>query len=296
MIRATLMLVLAGATASPVSAQDTPAPVSLPRTESRDFTSTINGREYSVYVSLPAGYAQDTGVRFPVIYLTDANWVFGMTVQSHSLLRFGNMVPAALIVGIVRAGVEQDTRPGNPAGAERFFDLTPTRDPAIELLRAKEYQREVRTGGASAFLRVMREELIPDIERRYRTNGDRTFVGYSLGGLFGMYALLHHPDTFQRLILVSPSLWWDSDIAFKYETQYRSVHKALPVRLFMSMGEGELDTMLGPMRRLENVMRSRPYEGLHLKTRIFAGERHLSTFPVAVTHGLRAVFDDPALQ
>jgi hypothetical protein len=64
----------------------------------------------------------------------------------------------------------------------------------------------------------------------------------------------------------------------------------------MSMGEGENDTMIGPMRRLENAMRSRRYEGLQVTTRIFPGERHLSTFPVAVTRGLRTVFADPTLQ
>jgi predicted alpha/beta superfamily hydrolase len=124
--------------------------VSLPRTESRDFISKINNREYSVLVSLPAGYTQDATIRFPVIYLTDANWVFATTAQTHFLLSFGNMVPAALIVGIVRAGVEEDRRPGNTVGAERFLDLTPTRVAEEERSRSKEYQREVGTGGAAA--------------------------------------------------------------------------------------------------------------------------------------------------
>ena len=35
-------------------------------------------------------------------------------------------MPEALIVGIVRAGLDEDTREGNPAGAARTPDLTPT--------------------------------------------------------------------------------------------------------------------------------------------------------------------------
>lgn len=293
--RAISMLIMAAAIV-PVSAQEALPRVSLPRTESRDFISKINNREYSVLVSLPPGYTQDATTRFPVIYLTDANWVFATTAQTHFLLSFGNMVPAALIVGIVRAGVEEDRRPGNTVGAERFLDLTPTRVAEEERSRSKEYQREVGTGGAAAFLRVVREELIPDVERRYRTNGDRTFIGYSLGGLFGIYTLFHQPEIFQRMILVSPSVFWDGNVVYKYEEAYASAHQSLPVRLFMSMGEGENDTMIGPMRRLENAMRSRRYEGLQISTRIFTGERHLSTFPVAVTRGLRTVFADPTLQ
>lgn len=278
---------------TPPLAQDKLVPVSLPRSESREFTSKINGRQYSVFVSLPPAYTQNADARYPVIYVTDANLVFGMTVQTHSLLSYGNIVPDALIVGIVRTGVEgAPPAEGNVGGAERAFDLTPTRAVEDERNLARSYKREVRTGGAPAFLRVIREELIPDIERRYRTKGDRTFIGYSLGGLFGVYALFQSPDTFQRMILVSPSLFWDSNISYKYEETYAAEHKSLPVRLFMSMGEAENDTMLGPMRRLANVLTNRRYQGLDLNTRIFEGESHLSTFPVAVTRGLRTVFAD----
>ena len=119
MRRAIPMLIMAAATV-PALAQEALPRVSLPRTESRDFTSKINNREYSVLLSLPAGYTQNATARFPAIYLTDANWVFATTAQTHFLLTAGNMVPAALIVGIVRAGVEEDRRPGNTVNAERF--------------------------------------------------------------------------------------------------------------------------------------------------------------------------------
>ena len=70
----------------------------------------------------------------------------------------------------------------------------------------------------------MREELIPEIEQRYRTNGDRTFIGYSLGGLFGVYAMLSSPETFGRMILVRPSLWWDDNLLLKSEAEFAAGH------------------------------------------------------------------------
>lgn len=74
----------------------------------------------------------------------------------------------------------------------------------------------------------------------------------------------------------------------------RGATQVAAVRLFMSMGETENDTMLGPMRRLATVMTDRHYQGLALSTRIFEGEEPLSTFPVAVTRGLRTVFGETA--
>ena len=58
----------------------------------------------------------------------------------------------------------------------------------------------------------------------------------------------------------------------------------------MSVGELESDTMLGPIRRFETMLTERHYQGLDVTTRIFEGEQHLSTFPVAVTRGLTMVF------
>jgi predicted alpha/beta superfamily hydrolase len=291
MTRHIVAVVVGGLSVTALAAQQIASPVTLPRTESRYLASTINRRSYDVFVSLPPSYRANASARYPTIYLTDANWVFGMTVQSHFLLNFAGMVPEALIVGIVRSGVESaSSSEDNVAGAERAVDLTPTRNAEEEARYKRDYKRDVLTGGAPAFLRVIKEELIPDIERQYRVNGDRTFIGYSLGGLFGAYAMFQSPETFRRMILVSPSLWWDDNVTYRFEETYAASHKALPLRLFMSMGEAENDTMLGPMRRFENTLTARRYQGLELTTRIFEGERHLSTFPVAVTRGLRTVF------
>ena len=92
------------------------------------------------------------------------------------------------------------------------------------------------------------------------------------------------------MILVSPSLWWDGDIATRYEEAYAAKHTSLPVRLFMSDGELETANMLSSMRQLASALTRRKYEGLQLHTRIFEGESHMTTFPVALTRGLTTVF------
>ena len=283
-------LVLFAAEAAPVRGQGAQSPVSLARTQRYDFTSKVNGEAYHVYVSLPQAYAHDAAARYPVVYLTDANWVFGVGVQTQVLLRMGGLMPEVMVVGIVRAGVDEGNAESSFAASLRVPDLTPTRVLDEEKRYLASYKRETRTGGAPEFLRVFREELIPEIERRYRTNGDRTYVGYSLGGLFGAYALFHAPETFQRMVLVSPSLWWDGGIVAQYEETFSASHKALPVRLFMSDGELESSSMLSTMRQLADTLQRRKYQGLEVHTRIFEGETHLSTFPVALTRGLRTVF------
>ena len=64
-------------------------------------------------------------------------------------------------------------------------------------------------GGAKRFLGFIREELIPFVDSNYPTNPeDRTLLGASLSGLFSVYALLQHPETFNRYVAGSPALGW----------------------------------------------------------------------------------------
>lgn len=271
-------------------AQTVSSPVVLSRSDSWAFTSKVNGRPYRIYISLPASYSQNPTTRYPVVYVTDANLIFGVTAQTYGLLRYANQVPDLVLVGIAHANTDALNPDDDLANAERMFDLSPTRDMTQERLASERYKREVKTGGGADFLRVFLDELIPDVDRRYRTTPDRTFIGYSLGGLFGAYAVFQSPDTFRRAILVSPSLFWNENVTGTFEAAYAVTHAALRLKLFMSAGEAETGDMIGGMRRMATTLAGRRYEGLELQTRIFEGEVHNSTFPVAVTRGLRAVF------
>jgi predicted alpha/beta superfamily hydrolase len=64
-------------------------------------------------------------------------------------------------------------------------------------------------GGSAAFRRFLREELVPEVERRYRTTRERGIVGESLAGLFVVETLLTDPSLFTHYVAFDPSLWWN---------------------------------------------------------------------------------------
>ncbi|HBS34739.1 MAG TPA: esterase, partial [Parvularcula sp.] len=47
------------------------------------------------------------------------------------------------------------------------------------------------------------------IEANYRTSGADAMMGESLAGLFVAETFLKYPETADRYIAISPSLWWD---------------------------------------------------------------------------------------
>ena len=65
-------------------------------------------------------------------------------------------------------------------------------------------------GGSAAFRRFLRDELVPAVEARYGTTGERGIVGESLAGLFVVETFLTEPALFTHYVAVDPSLWWNA--------------------------------------------------------------------------------------
>ncbi|HXJ17092.1 MAG TPA: alpha/beta hydrolase-fold protein, partial [Candidatus Polarisedimenticolia bacterium] len=257
--------------------------------ERTEFHSKFTGEDYSVYVWLPPGYSQGDK-RYPVLYVTDAEYPFlelrdasfVMTLFSHSVLQ-----------EFILVGVPFKFKSISDWGRDRSFDLTPTEDREWSATFSKQVGGTVRTGGAALFLRTLKEELIPFIESKYRVTSDRGLAGYSFGGLFAAYVWLNDGNTFSRYLISSPSLWWDKETILKTAAAVVESGKSLKGRVFLSVGADEDEDMVGPLRTLTTILRSRPYPDLHLESDIFDGEVHLSGLPVAFNRGLRFLYPPP---
>jgi predicted alpha/beta superfamily hydrolase len=67
------------------------------------------------------------------------------------------------------------------------------------------------TDGAKLFRAFVLEELMPEINKRYRTTTKKGIIGESLAGLFVVETFLLHPEAFDYYIAFDPSLWWNSN-------------------------------------------------------------------------------------
>jgi predicted alpha/beta superfamily hydrolase len=177
----------------------------------------------------------------------------------------------------------------------------------------------MESGRAAAFLRFIREELKPFIAARYPVDSaDATVTGISLGGLFPLVTLFTEPDTFQRYLACSPSIWWDKEWLLAEEARYAATHRDLPARLFVAAGGEETDAnskaqiaampeSVAPLgREMRNrdgkvmmaeyletfvpTLRSRGYPRFLVQAHRFDGETHMSVYGAAVARGLRVLF------
>lgn len=94
------------------------------------------------------------------------------------------------------------------------------------------------SGGADDYLRLLTGEILPAAERRLAgTPRWRGIAGYSLAGLFAVYAL-YHTDAFTRAASVSGSLWFPGfrEYVFSHAPQRR------PDCVYFSLGDRESRT------------------------------------------------------
>jgi predicted alpha/beta superfamily hydrolase len=54
----------------------------------------------------------------------------------------------------------------------------------------------------------MKTEIVPFVDKNYKTNSDRGIFGHSFGGLFAAYCLVNSDGYFTRFGISSPAPWW----------------------------------------------------------------------------------------
>lgn len=150
--------------------------------------------------------------------------------------------------------------------------------------------REVPTGGADALLAALKDEIIPWVEERYPATAERGLIGYSLGGLFAIHALLTTPGSFTHYLLGSPSLYWNDEVMFERERAYSSKHRDLPARVFLSVGTNEGAEHVGRVLRFAEALQSRNYPGLELERHIFLDQTHSAGIGATMSRGLMSLF------
>lgn len=239
----------------------------------RKLSSTVVGQDYRISVGLPPSY-DGSNTAYPVVYVLDENTSFGLASNAAVALMFGQEMPEVLIVGI-----GYDITSYEDWGRYRDRDYTPT--PTNDMPGA---------GGATAFLSFIETELVPFIDSNYRTiPGSRAIYGYSLGGLFVLFALLSKPELFTRYAAGSPSLRWDEQVLFRIEQDAAMLRTSLPATLCLSIGALETDRR-ADMEMFVTTLRSRRYEGLKLTLLVLEGETHFSALAPAFVHAMKTIF------
>ena len=258
--------------ASVAPLEDSRATSATPLVIGETFTiaSAILGEQRRINVYIPRGVAKQP---LPVLYMPDG----GMDedfLHVAGLLQVGagnRTMRAQLLVGI--------------ENTERRRDLTgPTTNP-------KDRAIAPRVGGSAAFRRFMREELMPEIARRYRTTGAAAIVGESLAGLFVLETLALAPDMFDTYIAIDPSLWWNDGALARQLAAAAFAHSLKSGKTLAIATSRDADLVINGVDLAARLAQT---PGLRFSIRAWPGEGHATVYHPAALAAFRSVFPPAA--
>jgi predicted alpha/beta superfamily hydrolase len=275
-------------------------PATILGSEQRMMVSRHTGRTYRITISLPLGYSASPGEdwpfnatpeKWPVIYVLDGNWYFGMVTDMIRPTAWCGSTTDAIVVGIGYPEANDPIEAFRESFTRRNADLTPVRDEAEEKSMEARFKRPTPSGDSGNFLKFIQHELMPLLETDYRVDPSRRIlVGHSYGGLFGLFALFEAPGLFDTLIIGSPTLSYGNRYLFQREASFAAEHKQLPAKIYLYAGEYEEaidDSTLTDTLRLAALLQGRRYEGLSIVKYVFPDQNHCEVAAPGFQAGLK---------
>lgn len=203
-------------------------------------------RSRRVWVYLPPNYRTSPGESFPVIYLSDAQHLFGANIGAHITKENDWLLDETLDsiyneygLGFIAVAVEYDSHhpwdeylPWNNNYMGHWIDDS-----------SQNFH-----GVGDKMLAFIVNVVKPEIDARYRTKPEREYTaigGGSRCGLFAMYAGLERPDIFSKVMAFSSAVWlannstvfWDNNNGLK--KWFNNKNAPTDMRYFQYVGTDE---------------------------------------------------------
>lgn len=192
----------------------------IPKHETIAIDSKILGEKRIINIWTPPQYANNSE-KFPVLYMADGGLKedFPHIANTLSKLIAAKKIPPFTFVGI--------------ENTQRRRDLTGPTQVATD----KEIAPIV--GGSENFRNFLATELIPEIDKKYRTSAEKGILGESLSGLFVTETLFLKPEMFDYYIAFDPSIWWNNKELVRTAKSHLSNFPATEKRFWFAGSDAE---------------------------------------------------------
>jgi uncharacterized protein len=236
--------------------------------------SRILGEKRRINVYLPPDYSKSKVTRLPVLYMPDGG-------LAEDFIHLAGLVQVSVGNGTMRpfllVGIEN---------TQRRRDMTgPT-------VNEEDKKIAPRVGGSEAFRKFIRDELMPEVKRRYRTTNERAIIGESLAGLFVMETLFLESELFDTYIALDPSLWWNNQKLVKTAPEWLRAAAGLKKTLYFASSDEKGISEI--TQRLAETLGKHSPPGLRWHYEKMPEEKHSTIYHPAALKAFRALFNPPA--
>lgn len=230
-----------------------------------EYSKTV-GDSFEIYVSLPPTY--NLNENYSVVYYCDANLKSGRNLRELISTNQYNNLQNSIFVGIGHIGNYHILR-------RRDFIL-PTINGYDTVGRDKNY------GQTEKFYSYLKNELVPSINSKFKTNVDsNSILGHSLGGLFAFFCLFKADNLFSKYFALSPALWINKYSIYKFN----SIQSSFTQRKYLYFASGSAETVnkiLNGTNEAKQFLDKKQYGNLYYDYDIWKGKTHNSEVPLSL--------------
>ena len=243
-------------------------------------TKLTENKHYQLHIRRPITYNDSPDRYYPTLYILDPYWDFPMVTGLLETMIYDGVIPEIFVVGIGYPGKDADHN------ALRGIDMMP------------DFENVKRSGG-HRFLKLIKQEIIPYVEKNYRADPEfKAIGGVSFGGMFTIFAMLEEPELFQGIISSTGFIGFNNAWVFQKEAQIYSQKDDddaidFNVRLYYTAADKEaIPAMLGYAYAFNEVLKHRDYKNFAYEFKLLENTTHATGKFETYVRGMQFVFKD----
>jgi predicted alpha/beta superfamily hydrolase len=225
-----------------------------------EFNSAKLGETRKIKIQLPRNYEANTNKVYPIVLVLDGDYLFEPVAGLVDYYSYWEEMPEAIVIGII----QDRTRDDDGFYGETYFP---------------------EDTGAN-FFEFIGLELMPYIDRKFRTAKFILAVGHEYTANFINYYLFKSPPLFNGYIVLSP------DLAPLQENRIPERVASMPQKIFYYLATGTND--LKPIRdvtlQLHKGMSEIKRDNIHYYFDDFEGASHYSLVGKAIPSAIEEIF------
>ncbi len=232
--------------------------------------SEILGEQRRLIVMLPKEY-KNTLSTYPTLYILDAESRLKEASEAVQFLMDNHFIPPVIMVGI--------------NNTDRFRDMTPVDSVLMKSLYPTR-------GHADTFLWVLRNEIIPFVNKNFRASSRRVLAGYDYSGNFVLNTFIKGNDIFDKYLCISPMLWWNGSSVLGDMQMFLKNNSIAGKYLFLSFGRNESPKMKADAHILERILSRNAAYAINWDCMWLPNQDHYTLYRESLTKGLEAIYKD----
>lgn len=226
------------------------------------FNSTILGENREITIGLPASYGKNKDKKYPVLVVLDGDYLFD---PFYGALCFGEYwadIPETIVVGINQANKrEKDSEYALSEGIPK--------------------------GTGATFFEFIGGEILPFIEKKYRTSPFKIIAGHDLTAGFINFFLYKSNTLFDAYISLSPDLapGMENILPARLEVIKK------PIFYYLSAAEGDMKNTENDIKTMQENIGTLTNSNLKFKFDDFKNASHYSSVLFSIPSALYHIFE-----